>query len=201
MNITQISGALVRRGLQAARLPLTLMELVRHHDGDSRPVLAFEAIGANVKKALGSLVRDDSLVEEGRLEQARTAELGRAQELEAEAAQRRAAADAKLDARLIEDERRRGQVEREASAKLEAAALERDRKEQQANLEAAKKAEAAERALAATERTVDRRERSARSKKLAAERKAVSSARNAIGAKKAVKRVDRKLKDTQARKA
>jgi hypothetical protein len=202
MNITQIPGALVRRGLQAARLPLTLMEVLRRRDGDSRPALAFDAIGATVKSTVGSLVRDHALAEEGRLERARVAELGRAQQLEDEAAQRRAAADAKLDSRLAEDERRREQMEREASEELEAAALERDRKERQAKQEAAKKADAAERAQAAAERAVEKRERAARSEKLAAERKAVQSARKAVGAKKAVKRVDKKLKNTQeARRA
>lgn len=202
MNVTHIPRAVVRHGLCAARLPFTVAEHVLHREEDFPPALAFDAFGATVKQAAGSVLRDDSLREEGRLEGARTAELGRAQELEAEAARREAAADARLESRLETDDRQRGRVELETSAKLEAAARERDRKQQQANKEAAKRAEAARGVQAAAQRRVAKRERSARSKKLAAERKAVGSARKATGAKKAVKRVDRKLKNTQeARKA
>jgi dTMP kinase len=202
MNITHIPGALVRRVLQTARLPLTLAELVLRRSDDSRPALAFEAIGANVKRAVGSVLRDETLIAEGRLQEMRTAELGRAKELEAEAAQRQAAADAKLEARLEADETRRAQAKLEASEKLEAAAQDRHRKEQQADQEARQKGEATRNAQAASQHAVATRERAARSKKLASERKAMASARKASGAKKAVKRVDGKLTNSrEARKA
>ena len=108
-----IAGTLVRAGCAAARLPLDLAEgqLLGERRADWPPVLIFDTVESGIKQLVGSLTRDATLVQEGRLERAKVAELREAVELETVAESRREAADAEHEARLEADEDRRRQVE------------------------------------------------------------------------------------------
>ena len=68
-----IAGTLVRAGCAAARLPLDLAEgqLLGERRADWPPVLIFDTVESGIKQLVGSLTRDATLVQEGRLERAR----------------------------------------------------------------------------------------------------------------------------------
>ena len=93
MQIQHFPGAVVRASLGIARLPLTAVETIagRSQDGAAwPPALVFESFKSGAKQVAGSLLGDDTLVEEGRLGQAKVAQLRKAAEMEAVAAQRSA---------------------------------------------------------------------------------------------------------------
>jgi hypothetical protein len=86
MHIQHFPGTVVRTGLGVVRLPLTAVEVIAGHNQDGTawpPSLAFESFEAAAKQVAGSLLRDDTLVQEGRLAQAKVAQLRKATELEA----------------------------------------------------------------------------------------------------------------------
>ncbi|MDQ1397802.1 MAG: hypothetical protein QOG64_3061, partial [Acidimicrobiaceae bacterium] len=139
MDIQEINRFFVRTSLQAARLPLQAAEAVLHR-GDQTdewpPSLAFDGFEASVKQIVGSVLRDKTLVEEGRLEQAKVAQLRKAAELETLADQRKVEADTKFQQRREADEQRRRQVEQETAQREQKLDQEKAEKKRQADAEA-----------------------------------------------------------------
>ena len=103
MTAIRVSGDLLRQSLRLARLPLTAIEHVARRQGvdvsDWYPSRAFERVEGDVERVVGSLLRDDALVEEGHRHLARVHQLQHAGRLDAYAEGRRAAAQARFDQR------------------------------------------------------------------------------------------------------
>jgi hypothetical protein len=205
MQMQRIPRTVVRTWLRTARLPLDAVEaFVRRgdHDVEWPPAIAFDAFEATVKQFAGSILHDDELVQDGRVGQARVAQLRKAVELDAVAAQRKADADAEFAQRRQIDEQHRREVQRHADQRE--AALERERVEEKrrvAEADARKRKEAAQ-VETIEERIVEREDRVARATRIAAERDALQHERKAVAAKGRVKDLDEKLQDTKtARKS
>jgi hypothetical protein len=200
-QLQEIPRTVVRTWLRAARLPLQAVEAVVHrgeHDQEWPPVLAFDAFESQVKQLAGSALHDDELLEEGRLIQAKVAQLRKAAELETVAERREAIAAAKFEARRETAEQRRRRVEREATQRERA--LERDAaaKKQQVEQEAQRKKQQAARADAASRKAVARQERAAASTRIAAERESLRKEKAAAAAKARAVNADRKIRATKA---
>jgi colicin import membrane protein len=193
MQIQQIPRTAVRTGFRAARLPLTVAETVLRRDEEWLPTRAYETVESRFKQMIGRAVRDDELVEEGILEQAKTVELGKAATLESEARHERDRADASFEERRKADEKQRERVAKQAAENKRAAEEKGAAEHRQAEAVAAKKSSAARKAQAATEKAVDKREREARSDKVKAERGAVKDERRAVEAERLVREADKKL--------
>jgi hypothetical protein len=200
MQLQEIPRTAVRTYLRAARLPVTAAATFLRRDGqdDWPPALAFESFEAGVKQVMGSVLRDEELVHEGRLAQAKVGQLRKAVELESVADQHKADADEEFNERLQADEERRAQVERQAAESE--AALDRQRAEEKrrADDKARRQAEAARKAEAASQKAVAKQERAARATRVSAEREALTEERQAATAKRKVTQLDKDLEATKA---
>jgi colicin import membrane protein len=201
MQIQQIPRTVIKTYLRAARLPLNAAESVLHRGEQTSewaPTLAFDGAEASVKQVLGSLLRDDALVEEGRLAQAKVAQLRKAAELEAVAEQHKAEADMNYEQRKQADEQRRKQVQQQADAREAQVKRQRAEEKRKADEEARRKAQAAAKAQEATDKAIAKQERAARATRLAAEQDALAEERKAVSAKAAVIDLDKKLDQSKA---
>jgi colicin import membrane protein len=198
MQIDQIPRVAARTGFRAARLPLTAAETVFRRGDDWAPTRAYETVEARFKQMVGRVVRDDELVAEGVLEQAKTRQLGKATALESSAEREKEAADAAFEQRRKADEEEREQVEAQAAARKRAADQERAQKQQRIEAEAAQRARASQEAKARSEEAIAKQERSARKEKVAAEREAVHDERKAVEAERDVHEVDEQLEAAKA---
>jgi len=201
MQLQRIPRTVVCTWLRTARLPLDAVEAVVRrgdHDLEWPPAIAFDAFEATVKQFAGSIFRDDELVEDGRVGQARVAQLRKAVELDAVAAQRQAEADAEFAQRRQADEQHRREVQRQAEQRE--AALERDRVDEKRRVaeEDARKRKDAAQVETIEERIVEREDRAARATRIRAERDALQHERKAVAAKTRVKDLDEELQDTKA---
>src|SRR3954451_15404464 len=132
-SLQEVPRTVVRAWLRGARLPLQAVEAVVHrgeHDTEWPPKLAFDSFESQVKQVAGSVLRDDDLVREGRLIQAKVEQLRKAATLETIAERREATAAAKFDARREAAEERRQRVERDAQRRTEAAERDAQQKKQ-----------------------------------------------------------------------
>ena len=195
-----IPRTFVRNYLQAARLPLTVAERIldKTEVEDWGPTLAFETVEATVLQAVGSFLRDEELVTQGRLAEARVTQLKRAATLEAEAAAKRVEADAEYRERIETDEQRKARISREADQRERALDQEKARKQQQADEKARKQAEAARKVEAAQQKAVAKQERAARATRVAAEQEALADEKRAVQAEATVLDLDEALRTTKA---
>jgi hypothetical protein len=195
-----IAGTLVRAGCAAARLPLDLAEgqLLGERRSDWPPVLIFDTVESGIKQLVGSLTRDAALVQEGRLERAKVAELRKAVEFETVAESRREAADAEHEARLHADEDRRRQIEERKIEQQRAAERKREEKQRRAETAIERKRAAATRVEDAEEGAAERIARAEAATRIKAEKAAIAKKRRAVAAKKQASRVDDRLQAAKA---
>ena len=87
MQLNTIPRTAVKATLLGLRLPICGVEALTGQTGNASwpPAIAFEGFEAGVKQVVGSFLRDDELVDEGRVQQAKVTELRRAVELEVQA--------------------------------------------------------------------------------------------------------------------
>src|SRR3954462_11706474 len=85
INVRNLPRTVVKTYLSAARLPLNAVAKANGQQGNEQwpPALAFEGFEASVESVLGSLLRDDTLLQSGQVRQAKVAQLRKAVELEA----------------------------------------------------------------------------------------------------------------------
>ncbi|MDQ1521089.1 MAG: hypothetical protein QOI55_2162 [Actinomycetota bacterium] len=200
-QLQDIPRTVLRTWLRAARLPLRAVEVVVHRgerDQEWPPVLAFESFEAQVKQLAGSALHDEELVAEGRLIQAKVAQLRKAAELETVAERREAIAAAKFEARRETAEQRRRRAEREATQRERALARDATAKKQQVARDAERKKQQAARADAATRKAVARQERTAASTRIAVERESLRKEKAAAQAKARAVNAERKIHATKA---
>jgi hypothetical protein len=198
MQIQQIPRTAVRTGFRAARLPLTVAETVFRRDEEWLPTRAYETVESRFKQVMGRAVRDDELVEEGILEQAKTVQLHKAARLESQAGREKEMADASFEERRTADEEQRERVATQVEERKRAAEQKRTEEKRKAEAAAAKKASAVQNAQAATEKAIAKQERHARSANVQAERDAVHEERRALEAEKGVRKADKKVEAAKA---
>jgi uncharacterized protein YjbJ (UPF0337 family) len=194
-QITALPRTAVLTALDALRFPLTTVEkLSRQTENEAwPPALLFEEFQAGAKQFAGSLLRDQTLVEAGRVQGAKVVELRRSLELEVEAQQRRAEADEALTEKQHAAERERQRIEqttREREADVERRAREAKAKAEAEADRAAQEAAQAEQAraerLAETERASRLAGAEVESEALAKQAKAVTSIETVAKLDKAV---------------
>lgn len=200
MRIDDIPRTMVRTSLQAARLPLTTLERVMNRDKRAQwpAAMFFDGYAAGVKQLVGGMLRDQELVEEGRLEQAKLAQLRRAGSLEATADERRARADAEFQQRQERDEQLREEVANRAAkraADIEQAAADKQRR---ADRTKRQKAAAAKKAERLTTQARASSTRQAKRTAISAERGALSTTKRALAADAKVAKLDGRIKANKA---
>ena len=204
MQLQLIPRITVRTALNATRLPLTAAEAVfgKGDDQEWPPAIAWEKFEGSVKQVAGTVLRDDELVEEGRLIHAKAAQLAQAADLEAMAEQHRVEAQSTFQARRQADEQRRQEIEAEAKRKQEQLEQAKAEKKRAADAQAREAKAAARKADAETAKAVARDERRAKTAALKAEREAVEQERKAVQAESTLLDVEETLESTrQARKS
>ena len=107
--------------LRAVRLPLDAAGRVLHRDGSTpwRPSVAFEAFEAKAKGLAGTVLRDEDLQEEARVQTARVDQLRKAATAAAAASAKEAVADRELDERRQSADQRRAAAEKAEKAEKE----------------------------------------------------------------------------------
>jgi flagellar biosynthesis GTPase FlhF len=202
MQLQQIPRAIVCTGLGTARLPFAAVETLvrRREDGGGRwPLaLAFDSFEASVKQVAGSLLHDDTLLEEGRLAEARVFELRKAAQLEAVAQQRKEQADANYKTRREADERQRREAKQRVAERESALERERQEKKRRAEQDAQKRNRLAEQLEQAEEKAVEHQDRAARAAAIAAERDALRQERAAVAGKNRVAELDDAIAETKS---
>jgi hypothetical protein len=200
MNVQTLPRTVISTYLSVARLPLSAVAKASGQQDNEQwpPALAFEGFEASVETVLGSLLRDNDLVETGRLRQAKVAQLRKAAQLEAvadttrqqareEFAERRDAAAAKKQQAEQRAETREQQIEREAAARK----AEVDRA-------TAKKKAAAQQVKAAQDKVIDRRERVATTEALTKEEQALKAQQAALETAETVDVIDDTIEGNKA---
>lgn len=204
MQLQLIPRITVRTALNATRLPLTAAEAIfgKSEDQEWPPAIAWEKFEGSVKQVAGTVLRDDELVEEGKLIHAKAAQLAQAADLEAMAEQHRVEAESTFQARRQADEQRRRAIEDEAKHKQQQLEQAKAEKKRAAEAEARQAKAAARKAEQAAEKAVARDERRAKTVALEAERDAVAAERKAVKAESTLLDVEETLESTrQARKS
>jgi hypothetical protein len=199
-NLQTIPRTVVRTYLQAARLPLTAAEqLFKKSDADDwAPTLAFETLEAEVLQFVGNAIKDEELVQQGRLIAAKVAQLQKAAELEVEAEAKRARADAEFRARTEADAKAHARVEEQADQREAAIAADKARKQREADEKARQQAEAARKIEAAQQKQLTKQERAAAKSRIAAEQQVIADERKALAAEEQVLDLDAALETTKA---
>jgi hypothetical protein len=199
-ELSTIPRTVVKTYLCGLRLPLRGLEAITGHRDDETwpPSLAFEGFEASAKVVIGSALGDPRLVDEGHIQQAKISELRRAAELETDAEQMRASADAQAKARVDQAAGRHDQADEEAEQRTRAAEARQRRAQQEAKRRQARRAEAVAKADAAREKRVARTERTTRSRTVEAESAALTRERRAVAAADKVATLDRAIQQKKA---
>ncbi|GAC1530102.1 MAG: hypothetical protein NVS3B12_04240 [Acidimicrobiales bacterium] len=197
-----LTTTIVNTYLQGLRLPLTAVERATSNTGAASwpPALAYESFEAGAKKVLGSLLRDDELVRQGRLIQAKLSELAEAERLEAVAEQKRQAADAQLEQRQESAEEARNRVARQAEQREQQVAREKADKERQARQQAAQREQAAARTAELRDKVVTAEQRDADRTRIAEESAALAKRSQALAATKKAQTLDTVLDAKKAQR-
>ena len=127
MNVQTLPRKVISSYLSVARLPFNAAAKVSGQQENEQwpPTLAFEGFEASVETTLGSLLRNDELLESGRLRQAKVAQLKKAAQLEAVADSKRELAQQEVQ-----------ETREQAAAKRKAATEHAQQREQQIEREA-----------------------------------------------------------------
>ena len=198
-TINTVPRTIIKAGLYGLRLPLTAIEHVTHNaDANWTPAIAYESFEAEAKKILGSLVRDDELIREGRLQRAKVGELAESERLETKAEQRREDAETKLEARQESAEGARDRIEQDARQREQRLTEEKAAKQRRIHqsterrkVAATKAVQVGDKAVTVEEKKAARTRNAEESAALAKRSQALSTAKKAqsleveIGAKRA----------------
>lgn len=183
-TLTVIPKAAVTGYLRVLRLPLDAVGAVanRNKDAEWPPALAFDAFEAQVLGTLGSLLRDNDLIQEAERERTRIDQLRRAMQLEAEAEQRRQQADRELQQRRAQAEDHAETAEERAEQAEQRLEQEKAERKRQVQAETAEKKQRVRKAAEAREDRIDDLEREAEEERLRAEREALAERKEALEA-------------------
>jgi hypothetical protein len=187
-TIDEIARKAVLTYLEASRLPLTAAERVLGKTEGTWPVtIVADRLQARVKEYAGTVLRDDTLVADAKLQHSALDERIRAAEAEAEAERIRANADANLV-----KEQKAAQEAKRTVAKRD------DQREQVIEQQADAKKAAVREASAKQQKVVAQRAKSVKRETLAEESKALNDQRAAAEAKAEVLDLEDKLNEVKA---
>ena len=206
MQLNTIPRTAVKATLLGLRLPICGVEALTGQTGNASwpPAIAFEGFEAGVKQVVGSFLRDDELVDEGRVQQAKVTELRRAVELEVQADLTRAAGARELRERRARAKEERTKAEQDALRREQM--IERDKRaaEQRVERDLAEKAAAIEATAQRRDKRVAAVERDASLTRVEQQSAAVARQRRAVQATKAASTagdaLERKKAQRQAKK-
>jgi hypothetical protein len=204
MNVQTLPRKVISTYLSVARLPLNAAAKMSGQQDNEQwpPALTFEGVEASVETVLGSLLRDDALVEAGRLRQAKVAQLRKAAQLEAIAESERDIAQREFAERRQEAEAKRRAAEQRAETREQQIEREAQQRKSEADQKAAKKAAAARESKLAQDKAIERRERAATAQALSKESEALKTQQAALDAAETVEVIDDSIEGTkQARKS
>ena len=203
MNVQKLPRTMINTYLSAARLPLSAVAKASGQQDNEEwpPALAFEGFEASVETVLGSLLRDDDLVETGRLRQAKVAQLRKAAQLEAVADTAREGAREEFAERRDAVAAKRQEAERRAQLREQQIEADAQRRKTEADRTAAKKKSAARAVKNAQETVIERRERAAATEALAKEAEALKAQSEALEAAETVEVIDETIEGNKAARA
>lgn len=207
VDINLLPRTVLETWLRLARLPLQGAEALAnrgktngHDSAEWGPMLAFDAFEANVKDAVGSILRDDRLRKAAAAGRERVEHLRQAVGLQVEADQRKAEAQAEFqDRREAVDEKKAEVAERKEAQE---ARLEREEREakQRVREQAQAKERVANEARQKTEERIGEQERLAEQRRLQAEREALAERKAAVEAKGEALKLDKAVRATKAKR-
>ena len=187
--------------LQGIRLPLTAAETVAGKRGAEPPwgpTVTFDAFASKVRTSAGSLLHDERLIDQGRLQDARVVQLRRATELETEAEATRSEAEVELNARREAEQRQRVDLEEARRARDAELAREKVAQERAAQERIREQELTTQKIQAAQDKVLSAQERSARKAKLAADRATLAKEKQAVMAKERAASIENELDRTKA---
>jgi hypothetical protein len=198
--VRAVPRAVIGAYFRVARFPLDLVARVTGQDDNDHwpPALALSGFEGGVDTVLGGLLRDETLVKKGQLQQARVAQLRKAQELRTVAEQERVQADQTLEERRDQARQRRKRAERDAERHEQEIERRAEQAEQRVRQTAAQKKAAARQDKAAQDKAIERRERSAKAEALAKEAAALDTAKQTLDAEATVEVVQDVIESTKA---
>jgi hypothetical protein len=199
MNVQTLPRTVIRAYLSAARLPLKAAARASHQQDNEQwpPALAFEGFEASVESLLGSLLRDDRLMETGRLRQAKVAQWRKAAQLEAAAESTRTVAQEEFDERQQAAASKRADAAQRAEQREQQIEAEARQRKTQAQVKAAKQAAGARRTKAAVDAVIDREERTATREALATETAALRKQQEALESAETVDVIEQSIEGTK----
>jgi len=199
MKIDELPRKAVTSYLELTRLPLTQVERVLGKQGTAwAPAIAVDRLQAKIKGAAGSLLNDETLLADARLQQGALDELTRAATLEAEAAALREQANEQLRAEQAAAAADAAEVRERAEARERAVEQQEAAERAKVAQKTAAKKSSARKIAAAQEEAIDLREAKARKEALVAESAAVREERAAIEAKAEALAIEDRLQATKA---
>jgi len=183
-TLTILPKAAVNGYLRALRLPLDVVASVANRDKDAEwpPALAFDAFEAQVKGLLGSILRDEDLLQEASRERTRIDQLRRAMNLEAEAEARRQQADQELAQRREQAQQKAETAEELAEQREQRLEQEKAEAKRRVQNETAEKKQKARKAADARQDRIDDIARDADEDRIRAEREALAERKEALEA-------------------
>ena len=193
--VRELVSRSARVWLGAARIPVSVAQRIAGRDDDVTwgPVVAYDTVASNVKLAVGTIIGDPRLMDEGRVQAEKVQQVTRAAKLEAHSEQRRAEADAELERRREEIETRRQRVEEEAERGEAAVAEQEESERERVRATAASKSAAVRQRTAARAKAVSAQERTARTVRVEEQAGAVRAKRDELAAKRAATELDRAI--------
>ena len=200
MNVQNLPRTVINTYLSVARLPLTAAAKASGQESNEQwpPALAFEGFEASVETVLGSLLRDDSLVEAGRLRQAKVAQLRKAAQLEAVADTQRQQAREEFTQRREAAQAKRQQAERRADRREQQVEQDAERRKAEVERKAETKKTAARKVKAAQEQVIERRERVATQEALSKEAEALKAQQQALDTAETVDVIEDSIEGNKA---
>jgi hypothetical protein len=199
MNVQTLPRTLINTYLSVARLPLHAVAKASGQQDNQQwpPALAFEGFEATVESVLGSLLRDDQLLESGRVRQAKVAQLRKAAQLEAVAGSERELARQQFNESRESAQAKRQAAQQRADERARELQGEAQQREAQAERTAAKQAAGVRKAKAAVDQVIDRQERAATTQALNKEAEALKKQRDALDAAETVAVIDETIEGSK----
>ena len=196
--MTAVPRTVVGAYLKVARLPIDVASRVTGRAENWPPTLAFDRFEANVDTVLGGLLKDERLIDRGRLLQARAEELRRAATLRTVAEEERLVAKTQLENKRSQAEQQREEAERRAEEREQEVARQAQARIREVEQNAAAKAAAVRQTQAAQEKATARQERKAKQQALGKEVEALTKAKDAVEADETAALVEDAIEGSKA---
>jgi hypothetical protein len=201
MDIAKVRRDTLALWLQGLRLPLTAAETVlKRGEGSASwpPAIAFEKVAAAVKEAVGTVLRDETLIGMARLQRAEVTQREVALAKRADAEATRAEARRTAEEKAADVERQRQRAEQAADEREQRLDEERQQAERQVAQKAARKKAATRKRTTARKEAVNKAGTKAEADRLRKEADSLRAKKRAVAAKGKVLELDRRA---QAKKA